>query len=73
MPLSRKVNAPPELALELTYRQTQKTLHTLRTNWIKSPRERSQLEPVVRGLGRMQTKLEARLIHIAVLGVVGKN
>ncbi|MGA0199039.1 MAG: GTP-binding protein [Prochlorotrichaceae cyanobacterium] len=64
---------PPDLALEVTYRQTQKTLHTLRTSWVKSPRERSQLEGVLRGLGRMQAKLESRLLQIAVLGLVGQG
>jgi GTPase len=64
---------PPELTLELTYRQTQKTLQTLRSAWVKSPRERSQLDPVLRGLGRMQAKLESRLLQIAVLGLVGQG
>lgn len=64
---------PPELSLELTYRQTQKTLQTLRSDWVKSPRERSQLDPVLRGVGRMQAKLESRLLQIAVLGLVGRG
>lgn len=64
---------PPDLALELTYRQTQKTLQTLRSDWVKSPRERSQLDPVLRGLGRMQAKLDDRLLQIAVLGLVGQG
>lgn len=64
---------PPELALELTHRQTEKTLQTLRSAWVKSPRERSQLDPVLRGLGRMQAKLESRLLQIAVLGLVGQG
>jgi len=69
----RSPELQPELHIELTYRQAQKTIEALRTQWVKSPRERSQLEPMLRGLGRMQSKLDHRVIHIAVLGLVGRG
>ena len=70
---SRSPELQPELQIELTYRQAQKTIDSLRTQWVTSPRERSQLEPMLRGLGRMQSKLDRRVIHIAVLGLVGRG
>ncbi|MGA1601512.1 MAG: GTP-binding protein [Prochlorothrix sp.] len=70
--------APPhpefqQLQGEFHYRQAQAVLEQLVSDLDLSQRERSQLEPAVRGLNRMLTKLNQEVVQIAVFGLVGRG
>ena len=63
----------PQLQIQLSYRQAQKHLGQLRQNWVTTPRELAHLQPVVKGLARMHSKLDQGVLHMAVLGLVGRG
>ncbi|MGA1262631.1 MAG: DUF697 domain-containing protein [Prochlorothrix sp.] len=62
-----------QLQGEFHYRQAQAVLENLINTLDLSQRERSQLEPAVRGLNRMLTKLNQEVVQIAVFGLVGRG
>ncbi|MEB3164969.1 MAG: GTP-binding protein [Prochlorothrix sp.] len=62
-----------QLQGEFYYRKAQVVLEQMVNTLDLSQRERSQLEPAVRGLNRMLTKLNQEVVQIAVFGLVGRG
>lgn len=62
-----------DIQAELNYKQAQDALRDLVTHLDLTPRERSGLEPEIRGLEAMLDKLDHAVVHIAVFGMVGRG